>query len=150
MSCPLTASESSGLFWDEAVEHTAFSLHHPALSGGLPGSSVLLVLTFRPTWINETSCGGTPEFHSSNPHSSHLAHAMYRQKGCRGCETFLAQFLSGFVRQGEATTGKRSVFSVQTESKLSCLQTLLNSAPIFEFIIKRGRGCGKMSVTPLC
>lgn len=41
--------------------------------GGLPGSSALLVLTFRPTWINETSCGGMPESHSDSPRSSHLA-----------------------------------------------------------------------------
>lgn len=34
MSCPLTVSEPSMLFWDEAVEHAAFSPHHPALSGG--------------------------------------------------------------------------------------------------------------------
>lgn len=34
--------------------------------------SALLLLTFRPTWINETSCGGS-ESHSSPPATSHLA-----------------------------------------------------------------------------
>lgn len=62
MSCPLTASESSRLYFEMRLwKHTAFSPHHPALSGALPGSSALLVLTFRPTWINETSYGGMSE-----------------------------------------------------------------------------------------
>ena len=49
--------------------------------GGLPGSSALLVLTFRPAWINETSCGGMPESHSDSPRSSHLAWTSRTRRG---------------------------------------------------------------------
>lgn len=57
--------------------------------GGLPGSSALLVLTFRPTWINETSCGGMPESHSDSPRSSHLA---LTSCTCRGFAVSLKLF----------------------------------------------------------
>lgn len=82
--CLLKVSESSQLFWDGDVGRAAVSLITLHSQGGLPGSSALLVLTFRSPWINETSCGGMTEFHSSNLHSSHLAHAIYSLMGTRG------------------------------------------------------------------
>lgn len=123
-SCPLTASESSGLFWVEAVEHAAFSPHHPALSGGLPGSSALLVLTFRPTWINETSCGGTPEFHSSNPSLYTFSPRHVQAEGLKGLRDIFSP-ISPKTRRGN--NGKISVciscFFSLTKSNLSFLQS---------------------------
>lgn len=76
MSCPLTVSESSRLYFEMRLwKHTAFSPHHPALSGALPGSSALLVLTFRLTWINETSYGGMSE--APPPPAAHILQALW-------------------------------------------------------------------------